>query len=331
MSTAPTSPPHDDAPAVLVETRPGVVRLTLNRPAKGNALGLTMAREVLAAIAAAEADESVHVLTLTGAGRIFCGGGDVQAMAASPAGPERRAMIQELGEAAGEVAVAQVWRDERVLAFLDHRPLFPGHTLVIPTAHVPTLVDADEPTLARVMGRARAVAAVCSPIDLAAGGWAIGRGFNRLVYTRMFLRTMKPKALQKLAQHPGLFDRDGLRAAGVVTGVATDIGGGTSWSMLQTLAEAYKVAALRGQRLHPYDAFHWATAGNAGAMQLGDRIGRIAPGYDADLVVLDSRATPEMALRMETAETLAEELFVLQIMGDDRAVTQCWVAGQPAL
>ncbi|PZQ75646.1 MAG: enoyl-CoA hydratase, partial [Micrococcus luteus] len=106
MSTAPTPSSSDDAPAVLVETRPGVVRLTLNRPAKGNALGLTMAREVLAAIAAAEADESVHVLTLTGAGRIFCGGGDVQAMAAAPAGPERRAMIQELGEAAGEVAVA---------------------------------------------------------------------------------------------------------------------------------------------------------------------------------------------------------------------------------
>lgn len=56
--------------------------------------------------------------------------------------------------------MAQVWRDERVLAFLDHRPLFPGHTLVIPTAHVPTLVDADEPTLAQVMGRARAIAAV---------------------------------------------------------------------------------------------------------------------------------------------------------------------------
>ena len=88
MSTAPTPSSSDDAPAVLVEARPGVVRLTLNRPAKGNALGLTMAREVLAAIAAAEADESVHVLTLTGAGRIFCGGGDVQAMAAAPAGPE---------------------------------------------------------------------------------------------------------------------------------------------------------------------------------------------------------------------------------------------------
>jgi predicted alpha/beta-fold hydrolase len=60
---------------------------------------------------------------------------------------------------------------------------------------------------------ARAVAAVCSPIDLAAGGWAIGRGFNRLVYTRMFLQTMKPKALAKLAQHPGLFDEAALRAA----------------------------------------------------------------------------------------------------------------------
>lgn len=58
-----------------------------------------------------------------------------------------------------------------------------------------------------------AVAAVCSPIDLAAGGWAIGRGFNRLVYTPMFLRTMKPKALRKLAQHPGLFNAERLMAA----------------------------------------------------------------------------------------------------------------------
>jgi predicted alpha/beta-fold hydrolase len=65
-------------------------------------------------------------------------------------------------------------------------------------------------TASRVAG---AVAAVCSPIDLAAGGHAIGRGFNRLVYTRMFLRTMVPKALRKLAQHPGLFDRERLLQA----------------------------------------------------------------------------------------------------------------------
>ena len=58
-----------------------------------------------------------------------------------------------------------------------------------------------------------AVASVCSPLDLAASGWAIGRGFNRQVYTRMFLRSMVPKALQKLEQHPGLFDRDKLLAA----------------------------------------------------------------------------------------------------------------------
>jgi predicted alpha/beta-fold hydrolase len=60
---------------------------------------------------------------------------------------------------------------------------------------------------------ARAVAAVCSPIDLAAGGHAIGRGFNRLVYTRMFLATMKPKAMAKLKQHPGLFDAQRLQVA----------------------------------------------------------------------------------------------------------------------
>jgi predicted alpha/beta-fold hydrolase len=62
-------------------------------------------------------------------------------------------------------------------------------------------------------GIVKAVAAVCSPIDLAAGGQAIGRGFNRLVYTTMFMRSMKPKALAKLAQHPGLFDRDAMLAA----------------------------------------------------------------------------------------------------------------------
>ena len=58
-----------------------------------------------------------------------------------------------------------------------------------------------------------AVASVCSPVDLAASGWAIGRGFNRLVYTRMFINAMKPKALQKLEQHPGLFDREAMVAA----------------------------------------------------------------------------------------------------------------------
>lgn len=61
--------------------------------------------------------------------------------------------------------------------------------------------------------RVCAVAAICSPLDLAAGGWALGRGLNRWVYTPMFLQTMKPKARLKLLQHPGLFDRQALEAA----------------------------------------------------------------------------------------------------------------------
>ena len=127
----------------------------------------------------------------------------------------------------------------------------------------------------------------------------------------------------------GLFDANGLREAGVVCGVATDVGGGTSYSMLQTLNEAYKVMQMRGQRLHPFAAFHWATRGNAHALGLGHRIGALEVGYDADLVVLDARATPAMALRAERIQTLAEELFLLQILGDDRAVAQTYVAGRP--
>jgi guanine deaminase len=127
----------------------------------------------------------------------------------------------------------------------------------------------------------------------------------------------------------GLFDADGLRQAGVVTAVATDVGGGTSYSQLQTLNEAYKVLQMRGQRLHPYAAFHWITRGNALALGLADRIGALQVGGDADLVVLDARATPAMALRAERIESLAEELFLLQILGDDRAVAQTYVAGRP--
>lgn len=127
----------------------------------------------------------------------------------------------------------------------------------------------------------------------------------------------------------GLFDADGMRAARVVSGVATDVGGGTSYSMLATLAEGYKVLQLRGQRLTPLAAFHWATRGNAVALGAVDRIGTLDVGTDADMVVLDSRATPAMALRSEQADTLEEELFILQIMGDDRAIVQTYVAGQP--
>jgi len=127
----------------------------------------------------------------------------------------------------------------------------------------------------------------------------------------------------------GLFDRDRLMAHGVRVAVATDVGGGTSYSMLRTLDEGYKVLQTRGQRLDPLMSFYMMTLGNARAMSLEGEIGTIAAGKAADLVVLDARATPQMALRMETVETLRGELFLLQTCGDDRAVAETYVMGKP--
>lgn len=127
----------------------------------------------------------------------------------------------------------------------------------------------------------------------------------------------------------GLFDDAGLRARGISNGIATDIGAGTSYSMLQTLNEGYKVLQLQGQALQALRAFHWITRGNAEVLDMVDKIGTLNAGTEADIVVLDTRATPAMDLRMARAETLVEELFALQMMGDDRAIAQTYVAGQP--
>ncbi|WP_321338878.1 guanine deaminase [uncultured Cohaesibacter sp.] len=127
----------------------------------------------------------------------------------------------------------------------------------------------------------------------------------------------------------GLFDYEGLRARGAICAIATDIGGGTSYSMLRTLHEGYKALATRdGTKMHPLRAFYWATLGNALALGLEDRIGTLEVGSEADIVVLDSAATSAMALRMETCQSLAEELFILQIMSDDRSVAETYIAGE---
>ncbi len=126
----------------------------------------------------------------------------------------------------------------------------------------------------------------------------------------------------------GLYDRAGLIEAGVRTGIATDIGGGTSYSMLTTAGEGYKALALRHQKLPVLQAFHWMTAGNAQAIGLDDRIGRIAPGYEADFTLIDTGATRAMRRRLERVETLEEELFLLMTMGDDRAVVATYAAGR---
>ena len=127
----------------------------------------------------------------------------------------------------------------------------------------------------------------------------------------------------------GLFDMARLRAGGVHVGLATDVGGGTSFSMLRTAAEAYKVLQLNNQNLPALQAFHLMTRSNAEALGLADRIGTLEPGSDADITVLDSGATPAMAHRMETIKgNLAEELFVLMTLGDDRATLATYVAGE---
>ncbi|MBX6321574.1 MAG: guanine deaminase [Rhodospirillaceae bacterium] len=116
------------------------------------------------------------------------------------------------------------------------------------------------------------------------------------------------------------------------TGLATDVGGGSSYSMLRTAADAYKVLQLQGQSLSALEAFYMMTLGNARAAALDHAIGALEEGREADLVVLDSRATPAMAHRMEAVEgDLAEELFVLMTLGDDRAVRATYVAGEPAV
>lgn len=125
----------------------------------------------------------------------------------------------------------------------------------------------------------------------------------------------------------GLFDQSLTKAAGMREAIATDVGGGTSYSMLRTLDEAYKVLQLQNRSLDPYRAFYWLTLGNARALSKEHQIGTLRPGTEADIVVLDSRATSTMAMRMETVSSLREELFVLQTFGDDRAVVETYVNG----
>src|SRR5690606_18400915 len=98
----------------------------------------------------------------------------------------------------------------------------------------------------------------------------------------------------------------------------------------RTMDEGYKVIALQGEKLNPLASFWQMTLGNAQALSLDNHVGTLEPGTDADIVVLDASATPAMALRMETVETLAEELFLLQTLGDDRAVSAVYVAGKAA-
>lgn len=127
----------------------------------------------------------------------------------------------------------------------------------------------------------------------------------------------------------GLFDMSLLQAQArpVAVGLATDIGGGTSYSMLATMAEAYKVAMLRGIRLTALQLFEMATRGNAALLGLSDEIGTLAPGAYADIAVLDPVATPVLASRQALSRSLEDTLFALMMLGDERSVRATYAAG----
>jgi guanine deaminase len=126
----------------------------------------------------------------------------------------------------------------------------------------------------------------------------------------------------------GLFSIDEARNSDIRLGIATDVGGGTSFSILQTLNEAYKVCQLAGQSLSPTKAFYLATLGGARSMYLDAQLGNFEVGKEADFVVLDLQATPVMERRMAQAESIEDQLFALMILGDDRCVQATHIMGQ---
>jgi guanine deaminase len=123
-----------------------------------------------------------------------------------------------------------------------------------------------------------------------------------------------------------LFDAQAPRRP-VRVGLGTDVGAGTSLCHLQTLNEAYKVQQLAGSRLTAVQAFYLATLGGARSLYLDDRIGQLAAGFEADICVLDTKATDLLGFRTHYCNDIDELLFVLMTLGDDRAVRATYVGG----
>jgi guanine deaminase len=127
----------------------------------------------------------------------------------------------------------------------------------------------------------------------------------------------------------GFFDFAQADAHGVRIGLGSDVGAGTTLSMLHTAGLAYQTALSRGTPLDPFRALYLATAGSASLLHIADRVGGLAVGQEADFAVLDDAATPLLARRTRGAN-LADRLFALQILGDDRAICRTYVMGQCA-
>jgi len=128
----------------------------------------------------------------------------------------------------------------------------------------------------------------------------------------------------------GIFETARMKADGQRVGLATDTGGGSSFSMLRTMAAAYELSQLKGQPLHPAQLMWLATCGSADVLHLSDKIGNLTVGMDADLIVLDLASTPAIEQRSRRAGDIWEAVFPTIMMGDDRATKAVWVGGKPA-
>ena len=126
----------------------------------------------------------------------------------------------------------------------------------------------------------------------------------------------------------GLMDISKLDQHSVRFGIASDVGGGSSFSMLKTLHDGYKVSQLRHQKLDPLRSFYLATLGNARLMHLENQVGSFRVGNEADFLVLDLNATPLMRLRQALCDTLEEKLFALIALGDERHISRTYIAGK---
>jgi guanine deaminase len=126
----------------------------------------------------------------------------------------------------------------------------------------------------------------------------------------------------------GLFNLKQTEDFNIKVGLGTDVGGGTSFSMLQTINEAYKVQQLLDEVLPPLKSFYLATLGGARALDLEDKVGSFKLGNEADFIVLDYKATPLIEMRLKNCSDITEKLFVLSMLGDDRCVRATHILGE---
>lgn len=126
----------------------------------------------------------------------------------------------------------------------------------------------------------------------------------------------------------GLFNLDKADDNNVPVGLATDVGGGTSFSQLRSLSEAYKIMQLQGKKLSVFKGLYLATLGSAQSLSLDHKVGNFEKGKEADFIVLDWAATELQTLRLENSNSLQDKLFALMMLGDERNIHSTYVAGK---